>query len=275
MRIAALIQAHARPDLVSCLVARLATPLWRPYIHVDAQVDAATFAPIAHRARWVPERIRVHWGAFSQVRASLALLRAAIGERDVTHFYLMSGQCCPIKSDDQIAALLETHRGGANFISVAPMPGDGHKSLSRFTRRHYNDMGSRWFRVLANRSARFLPPRSVPTLLHGLPPHAGSSWWLLERETVEHMLRFIDSNPWYGRAFAHALGPEESFFQTLVPALAVPVAGPCPTATRWVEGTPHPLTVNAELLAELRSGWHLCARKFDSPALMTDAAAAP
>src|SRR6266516_6620900 len=37
----------------------------------------------------------------SQVKATLALCEMALCDRTNTHFYLMSGQCLPIKTDDE------------------------------------------------------------------------------------------------------------------------------------------------------------------------------
>jgi len=43
MRIAALIIAHHKPELVAFLLQRLDTSLWQPFLHVDAKADGSLF----------------------------------------------------------------------------------------------------------------------------------------------------------------------------------------------------------------------------------------
>jgi hypothetical protein len=122
-------------------------------------------------------RKRVFWGGFSQVEATL-LLRRAYPDAENAHFYLMSGQCFPIRSDAEIEQRLK-HCSG-NFMEEVKMPSD-EKPLLRLTRWHCNDV--RYGKLHRYRRAFFrrLPERNPDRLLRGIEPWAGSQWWLLNR----------------------------------------------------------------------------------------------
>jgi hypothetical protein len=265
VRIAALLMAHTRPDLVAALVDRLSTPLWKVYIHVDLKTEIKPFLRLSDRAVFLTKRERVSWGGFSLVKATLLLLRQAYVDEQNSHFYLMSGQCFPIKRDEEIRKFLEGPGCVGNLMSTERMP-VSHKPLWRLTRRHHNDIQSESFRYLVHNFFRLLPARSVDRLLRGLAPWAGSTWWMLNRQTIGEILDFLLKNPWYLRAFQYTHCPDESFFQTLVHHLAITLDGPSPTIAKWQEKR-HPEIITPNILEEFTRSWHFAARKFDQAPL--------
>ncbi len=263
MKIAALIQAHKKPELLQALARRLDTDLWNIYVHIDAKCDAAPFKAVAKNAVFLDQRVKVYWGGFSQVAASLALLRTALADARNTHFYSMSGQCYPIKTDAEITAKILTAKAG-NYISMWEMP-VSHKPLIRLTRRYAYDIGNDLLKRSLNRLLSYLPERKIEELLHGLAPWGGSSWWLLNRDVAADIIDFVDRNPWYSRAFRSGFCPDEAFFQTLVAHFGAAIDDATPTKTSFIEGSYHPAVVDAELLLRLHGNWHFFARKFEQP----------
>jgi hypothetical protein len=260
VKIAALLQVHHRADLLAHLLGRLWTTLWNVYVHVDRKTDIAPFAALSDRAVFLQRRKRVFWAGFSQAAATLLLLRRAYRDTENTHFYLTSGQCFPIKSDGEIERRLGSC--GGNFMSAVKMPTRYHP-LARLTRWHCNDVQYGKLHRLNEALFRRLPDRNLSRLLRGMEPWSGSSWWMLNRQTVSEILDFVSQNRWYLRAFRYSHCPDECFFQTLVQHLRIVVDGSCPTVDRWVDGNAHPEVLTPELLAEMTSGWHFAARKFD------------
>jgi hypothetical protein len=260
MKIAALVQVHLRPDLAAYLLNRLSTPLWNVYVHVDRKTDVAPFGALSDRAVFLRRRKRVFWGGFSQIEATLLLLRRAYGDTENTHFYLMSGQCFPIKTDVEIEHRLR--QCGGNFVSMVKMP-THEKPLLRLNRWHCNDV--RYGKLHRYRRAFFrrLPERNLHRLLRGMEPWAGSQWWLLNRQAVGQIFDFVSRNRWYPRAFWYSHCPDECFFQTLVRHLGIVLDGGSPTFARFIGDNWHAEILTREMLADVTRGWHFAARKFD------------
>lgn len=270
MRIAALIQAHKNPPLLGRLLDALSGDLWQPYLHLDAKSDAAAFAGVAARVRRTERRVDVRWGEFSQVEATLVLLRTALADESITHFYLMSGQCYPLRPDEVIRRRLESlGPGRQNLIAVRPMP-EPSKPLARLHWHTRLRGPERLRRVINGVAARFGPPRASRRLIDMGVLHAGSSWWLLDRDTVAAMLGLLDANPWYLDAMSRALCADEMFFQTLFVMLGRRAGGPQPTAAKWIEGRANPEIVDAAILTEMLSGPALFGRKFDAASPLPD-----
>jgi hypothetical protein len=171
-------------------------------------------------ARLIGERKRVYWGGWSQVAATLALVRAALAdERGFTHFALISGSDCPLARPETILSYVR--RTGKEHINCVPMPNaELNKPLSRLTVR-YLEGGTRQkgFRArmlkLLNLLIARLPERDVAAALGDMQAHAGSQWWVLTRAAVETTLA-VTRNSRVMRLFKTSLIPDESFFQTVV-----------------------------------------------------------
>ena len=134
MKIAALIEVHHRPDLLARLLNRLAGELWAPYVHIDRKSDRSEFLPIVQHACFFDSVYSVRYSAFSQVLATLFLMKRALQDKSNTHFYLMSGQCFPIKTDVDIALTIVSDSG--NYIEVYKM---AQEFLFRLTEWRFRD----------------------------------------------------------------------------------------------------------------------------------------
>ena len=100
MKIAYLILAHGSPKHLARLVAALSSNSATFFIHVDRKSDILPFAAIQGQAiRFSDTRIPVYWGDFSQVEATLTLLRAALDcNAKFERFVLLSGADYPVSN---------------------------------------------------------------------------------------------------------------------------------------------------------------------------------
>ena len=182
------------------------------------EVDRSEFLPIVQHACFFDSVYSVRYSAFSQVLATLFLMKRALQDKSNTHFYLMSGQCFPIKTDVDIALTIVSDSG--NYIEVykngprVPFPAD-RVALSRSPNR-VEPIGS----AIENKVHLF-PPRNVEKVLRGAQPYGGSAWWLLRRDAVAEIARFVTLEQWYLRAFRRSSNPEEMFFQTAAMYLGI------------------------------------------------------
>jgi hypothetical protein len=118
-KIAILIQCHKNPEQVNLLLAALQHPDVDIYIHVDKKSDIGSRLRTSSQMHILPDKYRVdvQWATFSQVRATLHLLRYASHHGEYEHYWLCSGQDYPIKSIDEIVRFLHS-KPDANFIQI-------------------------------------------------------------------------------------------------------------------------------------------------------------
>lgn len=261
MKIAALIRAYHRPDQLDLLLDRLGGELWAPYVHIDRKADVEEFARSRDKAVFIDDRVQVNWGGLSQVDATIRLFKAALADPTITHFYNMSGQCWPVKSDEQIAATIGAMpAGSANLIEMHAMP-VSHKPIERYTRYWLHDVRNPVAWRIASRLFPRRPDRSLKTLRQ-IPLYGGGCWWLFERETVVEIMTFLAANRWYWQSFRHTDCPDEMLFHSLMKPLGIHVGGPSPTADTWIEGKAHPETVTEAMHRDFVAGPALFARKY-------------
>ena len=263
VKIAALIMAHHRPDLLDALLDRLSSPLWARYVHIDKNSDIARFAGAEKQASMTPGRIAVHWGHVSQTHATLALLRQALSDREVTHFALMSGQCWPILADEAIFARLRTCAQGGNFIDLTDFPNSAHR-ITRLSRRHFYDAPNQHLRRLKGQLFGFLPNPAAVRLIAEGNLRSGSNWWLLSRRAAARIMAFVDAQPSYLAAFRHAKCGDEIFFNSAFHRLGLQADAPGPTFANFAPGNPNAATLTEAMWHQApRDSHFIFARKID------------
>ncbi|HKF04099.1 MAG TPA: beta-1,6-N-acetylglucosaminyltransferase [Candidatus Sulfotelmatobacter sp.] len=222
--IAFLILAHTEPALLRRLALALHAPWARFFIHVDRKSDIAAFKA----ALWdipgivlIDERIKVHWGGWSMVKATLNLLEAAIrASPPAQRFVLLSGACYPIRDNTTLRDFLL--KNDKEYIDAVKMPNEEEgKPLSLLTQWHF-ERGHRAFGPVAfviqqiNKLGCLVPYRNVRKGLNGRIPYAGSTWWALTRGTAEEILRVANAEPQFVRLYKYSACPDESFFHTIL-----------------------------------------------------------
>lgn len=277
VRLAYIILAHKLPEQLVRLVDRLSSPSASFFIHVDRKTSGRTFsgalAPLrGRRDVHFVDRVRVHWGFYGHVQATLNGLEQAI-ERGVAfdHFVLLTGQDYPIKPRASIEAHFARHRGQSFLewfrLPRADWPHEG--GLERIAYRHYRAPWrsarapeDRFLRAPSPRLP-FVPRRRLPA---GFPLYEGSAHWALAREAALYAYHFAATNRWYRGLLKRALIPEEFFFQTVL--MNSPHAGSVINDDLyyldWSERGFHPSVLEPRHLPELAASDALFARKFDA-----------
>ena len=191
-------------------------------IHVDARVPDDVHAAFvrrtqgAGRVRFVRRRA-CEWGTWSLVQASLDGAETMLDQfGDVTHVYLASGACLPLRPLADLEAYLG-RRPGIDFIesvTIDDVPwAKGGLDHERFTLT----FPFPWKRQRALFDGWVAAQRAVGRqrrLPDGIRPHLGSQWWCLTRATLERLLG-DDRRGRLERWFRSVWIPDESYFQTL------------------------------------------------------------
>lgn len=193
-------------------------------VHVDRAVPKAVHDAFAGRLHDLAPRVvlsprhRCEWGTWGIVAATIAACETMLARfPDVSHVYLASGACLPLRP---VAALRDYLAAwpGTDFIesaTTADVPWTvGGLSEERFTLhfpfswRRQRKLFDRWVAL----QRRLGLKRRIPP---GIVPHMGSQWWCLTRGTLEAILS-DPQRPVFDRYFRRVWIPDESYFQTLV-----------------------------------------------------------
>ena len=223
-RIAYILLCHKDAEGVVAQARRLTAAGDHVAIHFDGNASAADFDRI-HTAlapnpgvAFTKRRVKCGWGEWSLVEASLLAVRAAVAAFPrATHFYMLSGDCMPIKSAEYAHEFLD--RDDADHVeSFDFFKSDWIKTGIKEERLIYRH----WFNERSTK-ALFYASMALQKRLHlsrrvpaDLQIQIGSQWWCLRRRTVEALLRFATSRRDVMRFFRTTWIPDETFFQTLV-----------------------------------------------------------
>ena len=192
-------------------------------IHFDKRGSDAAFAELREafagddRVAFA-KRVACGWGEYSLVQASINMMRAARKSfRDVTHYYMISGDCFPTKTSAYLKRALAA--GDRDWIEIHHfMESDWIKTglkEDRLIYRHVVNERKRkqLFYALLNLQRRLGLKRKIPD---GLTVRIGSQWCLLRASTVEKIFAFMKKRPEVVRFFKTTWIPDEIMFQTIV-----------------------------------------------------------
>ncbi|MBD9525398.1 DUF5928 domain-containing protein [Paracoccus sp. PAR01] len=223
-RIAFILLCHKDPKGVIAQANRLTASGDYVAIHFDARANPKDFDEIRQALGANPsvvfsaKRWKCGWGEWSLVAATLEAVRSAIATfPQATHFYMLSGDCMPIKSAEYAHAFLDAEE--CDYIeSFDFFESDWIKTgikEERLIYRHlFNERTQpRRFYASFEFQKRFNLKRPIPADIQVM---IGSQWWCLRRQTIEKVLDFCASRPDVMRFFATTWIPDETFFQTIV-----------------------------------------------------------
>ncbi|WP_219729745.1 beta-1,6-N-acetylglucosaminyltransferase [Sphingomonas sp. NBWT7] len=259
-RIAFLVIAHQDPAHVQRLVERLQPH--RVFIHLDAKV------PLDDRwksiqATFVEPRFPVYWAGYTQIEATLSLMRAALASGEIYRkLVLLSGSCYPIRPIAELERLFAADSGQNYITYIDVRQSDHHQTL--VSHRYCRDAILPW-----RLTSRFKPAllaekvlRKVHELTIGqlpfrwtLPqtPYHGSQWWALAPEAATYAVRAIDGDPALVAKYRASFAADEQIFQTVIgnSPFAASATGEIPFTGRgtWK-------TANLHLIHQSLSKWY-------------------
>ena len=222
-KIAYILLCHRDPAAVIDQAQRLIARGDYVAIHFDARADDAGFAEIhatlgSNQNVVLARRVKCGWGEWSLVQATLAAIDAGLAAfPKTTHFYMVSGDCAPIKSAEFIHGFLD--RNNKDYIeSFDYFQSDWIKTGMRKERliyRHFVNerKHKKLFYASIEAQKRLGLARAIP---HDLTSMVGSQWWCLRRKTMEAILDRLKKRKDIIRFFKKTWIPDETFFQTLV-----------------------------------------------------------
>ena len=193
-------------------------------IHFDARASALEFSQIKSALQdnanvvFSKRRLKCGWGEWSLVQASLCAVESAVEAFPrASHFYMLSGDCMPIKTAEYIHDYLDAN--DVDFIESfdffeSNWIKTGMKEERLIYRHFLNERKNKWlFYAVLEVQRRLGLTRQVPP---DIQVQIGSQWWCLRRQTIEAILEFARQRRDVMRFFRTTWIPDETFFQTLV-----------------------------------------------------------
>jgi len=219
--IAFLVLAHTDPVQVGRLC-RALDYRSRIFVHLDAKTDIRPFLaqPLPASVTFIPDRVTVSWAAYSQVEATLRLMRAALASGyTFRHLVMLSGLDYPIKPLQHLHTFLQRHDGREliRFVEAGQQP-----SYRVFYEHYWFLEANTWLRPASlDRNIRHGFGRILRQFVRKPQPPGikccwGSAYWALTPDCTAYILRYADDNPAYVRWARSSFAVDEHFFQTIV-----------------------------------------------------------
>ncbi len=172
------------------------------------------------------KRSNVIWGEFSLVQAVLNSIDTLIESNvDFEYAFLLSGQCYPIKSREQIVQTLSINRG-KQYLEIIPFSELNH--ISHWMETYHVWVGKRHFLHPNQRSDNLLiaiynfifslfisKNRKLP---ENFVPYKGSTWWALTKDCIEflHRQHHSPDGKKIIKYYKHTWHPAELYIQTVL-----------------------------------------------------------
>ncbi len=225
MKVSFILLAHEKPDQLKGLIQSLLSAGSDVYLHhdlsapYDIKVEAAKWNIQNYTGElYFADRIRVVWGEWSIIQATLNCLALAQDKGlDSDYYMLISGSCAPIKP----VKYLEQYLAKSESDHIETVDATQHRWVmgglqeERWERYHLFNWRYQPKRFdLALIMQRLLKIKRALPLKH--VAHMGSQWWCLRASTIRTLLDTVEKNPSLVSFYRKTWIPDELFFQTLV-----------------------------------------------------------
>lgn len=228
MKQAILIQCHKNPKQINLLLDALDDPDLDIYIHIDRKSDIKSRIKTGKQIFILPDeyRVDVRWAMFSQVEATLNLMRYASAHGDYGHYLLCSGQDLPLVKASKLVEFLNEN-AEINFTQILTSKNWGGQSNNYDKRADiyypYCFLGNALPKRIAKRVLVELTGGYNKTWrifkrkqLEDVDFYFGSQWVCLSNELEEWMEDYLILHPEFIEFYRHTNCPDESFFQTIL-----------------------------------------------------------
>lgn len=263
MKIAHLILIHKNPLQIKRLIQRLAHPDADFYVHIDLKTDINPFLFLqSQNIKFIINRVRVHWGAYSVVQATVNGLSEILKTGNkYDYINLMSGQDYPLKSTSDIHYFLENNPNKA-FMHTLSVENEWKEAIHRITKYHLSEYTFFGKYTLEKWLNLFLPLRKMPNNLVAV---GRSQWFTITSTHAEYLVNYLQKNKNVKRFFELTWGSDEFVFQTILfnSEYQKDIVNDNLRYIDWSEKKASPKTLTINDLSTLLNSGKLFARKFN------------
>jgi len=187
------------------------------YLHVDKKANIEDFYEYTNKVHFMKHRIDITWASFSQIQATLAIL-SEVSRKKYDYVCLLSGDCLPLKNSEEIKGFLSKNKG-KEYIGIQKKPDNlelenniKYEHSNLYLKRRKNVFQSIMFKI-----QRHIEPPKINPGYKSLPQlYKGANWFCLSGELCNYILKYLQYNQWYSKAFEKSFCADEVFFQTII-----------------------------------------------------------
>lgn len=215
-----LIIAHDQEKLLCPLLRLLDDSRNDIYVHIDKKSENISQnllrSNVHHSRIFFTQRINVKWGAYSQIKCELILLTEAVRNGPYEYYHLLSGADLPIKTQHEIHAFFDVHRGTEFIQFQRPVISEKKKR-----RVQYYYVLQQLLQRKAGISAKFQEGTVRMQHVMGINRirnsnlifQMGSNWFSITEDCAEYILTQTDL---IAKIFKNTKCCDELFIQTIV-----------------------------------------------------------
>lgn len=194
------------------------------FIHVDKKVNIQKFQFLeSDNVFLISDRYTITWGGFSQVLATIALMKTA-SLISFEYMFLLSGDDIPLKTNESINKFLRKnhsveliHYQNEKNVYVDPDERVRYSYPGFFFERNngfYNKLQRMFFSIskkIIFRNKKFYEYIDlIPQL------YKGTNWFGLSAKGCSYILKYLEDNVWMYDVFKYSLCPDEVFFHSIL-----------------------------------------------------------
>ena len=220
---AILMTVHKYPEQVFEIVRLLDAPNHYFFIHVDKKsyknMMASTELQMLSKKDncTVFSSVSVNWGGYSQILATLELMKETLKSTFYFSFYhFISGQDYPLVDNKTFDAFFKENKNNS-FVGI-----DNCSYNDRYELFHLNDIVNvASFPYNKIEGLLSMIQRNINKILKlrnkiGLKIYKGSNWWSINDKMFNLIISFLKENKFYIRIFRYTSCCDEIFFHTIM-----------------------------------------------------------
>ena len=270
MNHAFLVICHQKPIVLQRAITLLLSSNHYFFIHVDKKYKRIEDFDVLKHLQNVfilKKRLTVNWGGFSQVKATICLLKTALAaEVRFDYLHLISGADFPCVSSKVFDAFFEN--SNRSYLCY-DLNNNTELCEYRINSFHFKDFVCKipytlFFRDKVEQLMNtYIKRKNVGQL------YKGANWFSITSNVAQFILRFIKDNPEYYSRFKYTECCDEIFFHTMLYSYKDKLEIDTSTNLRYIDWAPDRSTESLPLVLEevdfdkiKKSGAVLC-RKID------------
>lgn len=185
------------------------------YLHVDKKSDINCFEEYRNKVSFIQDRVDVRWGSFSQIEATLKLLEET-RKNNYDYIFLLSGDCLPIKSSEDIYKFLEKNKGKEFIALDYNFKNPDTRVGYTYTKYHYRKNRNIFEKIIVKLHKIFIKFFKNKDFINMPILYKGTSWFGITNECRDYIFEYLKNHKNYIQSFKKSFCGDEVFFHSII-----------------------------------------------------------